>query len=168
MGLRWLSSLFGVIAAGFPAAADVAFSDLYLAAIRGEAEKVEAILLWGADPNEPGWLGLTPLSAAMRSCAATPEVVYALTKGGADIEARSGAGATPLMLAWQMGRPDLAEMLLALGADPKARNMYGDTAEEYALYFSGQLPDEAFATLRFTSLGLVRKSGDGSEMCGPA
>jgi hypothetical protein len=147
------------------AAADTYFSELTLAAIRGEAEKVEAILTWGGDPNHSGWLGLAPLAAAMRSCATTPGVVYALVKGGADIEVRSGSGATPLMLAWQTGRGDLAEMLLALGADRTARNAYGDTAAEYQLFFKGQLPKDEFATLRYTSLGRVPRSGDGGGTC---
>ncbi len=155
MAMRSLTILAALAALAGPAAADTRFSDLTLAAIHGEADKVRAILDWGGDPNHAGWLGLTPLAAAMRSCAATTETVYALLQGGADIEGRSGVGATPLMLAWQTGRPHLAEMLLALGADPEARNMYGDTAHDYELFFSGRLPPDAFETLRYTSLGLA-------------
>ena len=164
MGPRLLAAVVLASSCAGPAAAE--FSELTRAAIRGEAGRVEAILHWGADPNSQGWLGLTPLAAAMRSCAVTAEVVYALTKAGADIEARSGVGATPLMLAWQMGREDLAGMLLALGADPEARNMYGDSAREYELYFSGRLPADEFGTLRYTSLGAVPVTPDGSGKCG--
>ncbi len=102
----------------------------------------------------------------MRSCSVTAEVVYVLLKGGADIEGRSGIGATPLMLAWQMGRDDLAKMLLALEADPSARDMDGDTAEDYWLLFSGQLPESEFVALRRTSLGSVPRSDEGSAECG--
>jgi hypothetical protein len=157
---------FGPVAAGFlaiagTATADTYFSELTLAAIRGEAEKVEAILRWGGNPNHRGWLDLAPLAAAMRSCATTPEVIYALVKGGADIEVRSGIGATPLMIAWQTGRADLAEMLLALGADPAARNVYGDTARAYERFFTGEMPADEFQALRYTSLG----SSGGSGTC---
>ena len=88
-----------------------------------------------------------------------------LPKAGADIEARSGAGATPLMPAWQMDRGDLAEMLLALGADPMARNTHGDTAEEYRLFFSDALPGAGFETLRYTCLASVPRSDGGSLVC---
>lgn len=157
-----------LVGAAGAARADTYFSDLTRAAIRGEAEKVEAILAWGADPNHRGWLGLSPLAAAMRSCAVTPAVVYALLKAGADVEARSGMGETPLMLAWQMGRREIAEMLLALGADPAARNIHGDSAEEYRLYFAGALPPGEFETLRYTALARAPRSPGGPGACAQA
>ncbi len=165
MILRFAPVTLALSFCGVGSAADGYFSDLTEAAIRGDAEEVQAILDWGADPNRVEWLGLSPLSAAMRSCFVTPEVVYVLLKAGADIEATSAIGATPLMLAWQMGREDLAEMLLALGADPLARNIYGDTARDYELFFSGELPESEFATWRYTSLGSVPRSAGGSMKC---
>jgi ankyrin repeat protein len=133
--------------------ADGYFDELTIAAVQGDVSRVESLLGNGADPNRETWMGLTPLSAAMRSCRMTVDVLEALIAAGADVEARSGVEATPLMVAWQGGRPDLAEALLAAGADPTARNMYGDTADEYARYFAGDLSQAEFRTLRYTSLG---------------
>lgn len=59
------------------------------------------------------------------------------------------------MIAWQNGRRDLAEVLLAAGANPDARNMYGDTAEEYSRYFAGE-PSDDFATLKYMSHAFPR------------
>ena len=73
---HWLSSTAVALSAlAGPALADMSFGDLTRAAIRGEAGQVEAILQWGGGPNREGWLGLSPLAAAMRSCSVTPEVV---------------------------------------------------------------------------------------------
>ena len=131
------------------ASAGSAFDDLTLAAIRGDAPGVLRLLHAGADPNAKGIMGLTPLSAALRSCRSTPEAVAALLAAGADVEARSGIGATPLMLAYQRGRADLAPLLLGAGADPSARNLYGDSAAEYAAFFAGDLPEREFRTLDY-------------------
>ena len=140
-----------------PAAADTAFDDLTRAAIRGDTALVEEILATGADPNRVGWLGMTPFTAAMRSCRVTVGIVQAMLAANADVDVRSGPGVTPLMIAWQNGRPDLAAVLEAAGADPTARNAYGDSADEYRDFFRGDLPEEEFPTLRYTSLGDISR-----------
>ncbi len=165
--MRTLSSAMAfALLLGGAAGADTTFDDLTRAAIRGDTGLVEEILATGASPNRVGWLGMTPFAAAMRSCRVTVGIVQAMLAAGADVDARSGPGATPLMLAWQNGRPDLAAVLEAAGADPKAQNDYGDTAEEYREFFRGNLPEEEFPTLRYTSVGeLSRDRGPMPSFC---
>ena len=83
----------------------------------------------------------------------------ALPAAGADVEARSGVGATPLMLAYQRGRDELATLLLGAGADPAARNLYGDSAAEYAAFFAGELPTGEFRTIEYALIRTRPGSG---------
>lgn len=155
---RWITAAVMAWAAALPVQAVPGFSPLTVAAVMGDAAAVARELSAGADPNARDWMGLTAMTASMRSCRMTVEVLGLLLDAGADVEARSGVGATPLMVAWQSGRPDLAQVLLAAGADRQATNMYGDTAAEYRQYFDGKLPEAEFATLRYTSLGFPPRS----------
>jgi ankyrin repeat protein len=49
------------------------------------------------------------------------EVIEALLDGGADIEARDGAGETPLRRAVNCNKVEAAKLLLARGADPHSK-----------------------------------------------
>ena len=140
------------------------FDALTRAAINGDVRATSRLLKEGADPNSRNWQDLTPLSAAIRSCNVTVEIVETLMNAGADIEARSGVGATPLMVAWQMGRADIAAVLIAAGADQTATNLYGDTAKDYQAYYAGQLAPVEFVTLSYTSLGFVPRSAGRSSI----
>lgn len=146
------------MASGAAAETAGSFGPLALASLRGDEAAVSELLEGGADPNATEYLGLTPVSAGIRSCGMTVAALKLLLDAGGDVEARSGIGATPLMVAWQKGRADLAQALLAAGADPDARNMYGDTAAEYRDYFTGDLADEEFATLRHFSAAFARRA----------
>ena len=96
------------------------------AAADGHAAVVEALLAAGADFRTPVDTGFTPLLFAVR--AGHTAVVDTLLKAGADINGAtkpvrtSGKllrrGASPLTLAIENGRFDLASHLLDLGADP--------------------------------------------------
>ncbi|HUR58421.1 MAG TPA: ankyrin repeat domain-containing protein, partial [Opitutaceae bacterium] len=96
------------------------------AAADGHVAVVEALLAAGADFQTPVDTGFTPLLFAVR--AGHTGVVDVLLKAGADINAAtkpvrtSGKllrrGASPLTLAIENGRFDLASHLLDLGADP--------------------------------------------------
>ena len=74
-------------------------SALMLAAIRGSAPMVSRLLEAGADPNWVNEWGYSALSAAVRSCRAGWDVAAILLDAGADIDNRSGASLTPLMVA---------------------------------------------------------------------
>jgi uncharacterized protein len=107
---------------------------LGVAAARGDLAMVQVLLAGGADVNAANAWGMTPLSIAARSCDATPGVVAFLLAAGAYTEIPSGAGMTPLLSAVMAGRPDLARILFASGADADAVNIYGDGALNFAIY----------------------------------
>ena len=129
----------GAVRAALESGADVdapwrLFRPLALAAIRGEPEIVKLLLAAGADPDA-GSLGRGgALSMAVRSCRAGLDVVGALIAAGADLEDRSGVGITPLMVAIQEKRVDVALRLLEAGADVNALGPFGDGVLNYAIY----------------------------------
>jgi ankyrin repeat protein len=86
---------------------------------------VEAILDAGADPNavEPTY-GETPLHYAVKATN-SPEMVKLLIDAGADVNATSTSGDTPLQFAVAKGNSEIAEVLLAAGADPEITNQVG-------------------------------------------
>ncbi len=89
---------------------------LILAAERGHVETVEALLKGGADVNGRGAGTLpTPLLAAIEGL--QPAVVRVLLLAGTDVEAATREE-TPLSLAVANGSREIAEALLAAGADP--------------------------------------------------
>lgn len=110
-------------------------SALMLAAIRGNEPVVALLLEAGADVNWVGERGYSALSAAVRSCRAGWDVVETLINAGADIDNRSGASLTPLMVAVQEERPTFFRRLLEHGAAVDALNAYGEGALNYAIYY---------------------------------
>jgi hypothetical protein len=105
------------------------------AALRGNGDIVRVLLDAGADPDAVGFEGMTALAMSVRSCSVSPGIVRALLEAGADPDARSGSGATALMMAVQAGRDDIAELLIAHGADMAALNLHGDGVLNYAIYY---------------------------------
>ncbi len=151
MGLR--SKAFAGVALASLAGAWYAFSppgssldrDLLEVARAGDLEKVQADLKAGASTKYvlgqsrfEGWtaespnpeLGYTALHYAAISN--HPEVAEALIKAGADVNAKTSLGNTPLMLA--VGQLDLAtaKTLIAHGAKKEIANNDGKTASNFA------------------------------------
>lgn len=107
---------------------------LALAAIRGQMEIVDLLLTAGADPNAGSLGEANALSMAVRSCRADLDLIDRLIEAGADIENRSGVGITPLMLAVQEKRTDIAVRLVEAGADVNTLSPFGDGVLNYAIY----------------------------------
>ncbi|WP_310383150.1 ankyrin repeat domain-containing protein [Roseateles sp.] len=102
-------------------------SALMLAAIKGKLGWVQKIVNKGAPVNSAGW---TPLHYA---CSGPDNGVAAwLLSQGAEINARSPNGSTPLMMAARYGALDLPALLLRAGADVNLRNQQGLSAADFA------------------------------------
>ena len=100
---------------------------LMIAAIRGSLPAVQALVKRGAAVNREGW---TPLHYA---CSGPDNGVAAfLIAQGADLNARSDNGTTPLMMAARYGSGDLVPLLLKAGAEPRAANEQELTAADFA------------------------------------
>lgn len=63
------------------------------------------------------------------------DMVKFLIEAGADVNAKSHYGATPLSLAAEKGHLEITKVLLSHGADINAKDDHGDTALMYAVEF---------------------------------
>ncbi|MFG6413503.1 ankyrin repeat domain-containing protein [Roseateles sp. DC23W] len=101
---------------------------LMLAAIRGSLPMAQALVKRGAAVNRAGW---TPLHYA---CSGPDNGVAAfLIAQGAELNARSDNGTTPLMMAARYGGGDLVPLLIKAGAEPRAANEQELTAADFAV-----------------------------------
>src|SRR5207248_7456984 len=101
-------------------------------------EAVRALIGLGADvrlASRPA--GFTPLHSAVADDegAAMRDIVRALLDAGADPNARSASGGTPLHTAAFTGNVAVLEMLLAAGGDATIVNKKGQTPLELAREF---------------------------------
>lgn len=94
---------------------------------------IRTLLTAGADPNSVDTAGRTPLFEA---CAGRPkwhregacdEPVRLLLEHGANPNPKPVHGVTPLLYSCAFGFPELVGQLLAAGADPDVRGLYGTT-----------------------------------------
>ena len=111
------------------------FFPLGLAAFFKRPAVAIVLLEHGADPrmaSKPA--GFTPLHSAVADDAGTDvkELVQMLIDAGADPNARSASGGTPLHTAGFTGNVPVTEMLLAAGADPGVTDVRGLTPLDHA------------------------------------
>lgn len=125
--LKVAAALVGHPALDVNALNDNGESALMLVAMKGELELARRLLARGAALNLPGW-------APLHYAASGPgtKVVELLIERGADVNAGSPNGSTPLMMAARYGSEDSVALLLARGADPKRRNERELTAADFA------------------------------------
>ena len=124
---RALEALLGLAVLDVDSANAAGETPLMLAALLGQIDAVKKLAARGAQINKPGW---TPLHYA---CSGPDEGVIAwLLAHGADINARSPNGSTPLMMAVRYGAMDSAGLLLSGGADVNLRNEQGLQALDFA------------------------------------
>ncbi len=105
------------------------------AAWRGQKLAIEWLLGHGAKISREGkeWAALHYAAFAGHA-----DVVKLLLNRGADVNALSTNGSTPLMMAAREGREAIAAELLQAGANPEVRNEWGDNAETWALRQNNQ------------------------------
>ena len=111
------------------------FFPLGLAAFFKRPAVAKVLLEHGADPrmaSKPA--GFTPLHSAVADDAGSDvkDLVRVLIDAGADPNARSASGGTPLHTAGFTGNVPVTEMLLAAGADPEATDAKGLTPLDHA------------------------------------
>lgn len=90
---------------------------------------VGALITKGAAVNRPGQWSALHYAAASGSLKA----VKILLDAGADINAKSANGTTPLMMAARENKEEVARFLLSKGADPSAVNQSEYNAAGYAM-----------------------------------
>ncbi|MDR2677860.1 MAG: ankyrin repeat domain-containing protein [Zoogloeaceae bacterium] len=106
---------------------------ILLAAWKGHARIVDWLLEHGASLDRPEgqWSALHYAAFSGHQ-----ELVQHLLDRGAHINARSPNGSTPLMMSIYEGKPAVAKLLLARGADTTPRNDWGDGAMEWAMRYN--------------------------------
>lgn len=106
---------------------DAGESPLMLVAIRGQLDLARRLLERGAAVNLPGW---APLHYAASGPATA--LVELLLAHGAEADAASPNGSTPLMMAARYGNERNVDVLLARGADARRRNERNLGAADFA------------------------------------
>lgn len=102
-------------------------SALMMAALKGNLAGLNLLLARGARISQPGWSAIHYAATGPE-----PQVVTLLIDRGADVNAMSPNGTTPLMMAAQYGAEDSVKILLARGADARARNQLDLRAADFA------------------------------------
>ncbi|HKY03303.1 MAG TPA: ankyrin repeat domain-containing protein, partial [Blastocatellia bacterium] len=109
-----------------PAYTGDAKADLVLAIEDWDTEKAKALIVQIKDTNITGKWGYPIVTIA--ALYGQKDVVLALLDKGADVNAKTALGSTPLMSAAFDGGVDVAQLLIDRGADISVEDSRGDTA----------------------------------------
>ena len=116
---------------------------LHVAVEQKDMKMLQHGLEKGLDVNLAGGMyGETPLMYATYKNKGWPEGVRYLIEQGADVNATKGMARTPLMIAAEFNRVEIAEDLIAAGADATVKYIDGRTAAGWAKQY-GHLELEA-------------------------
>jgi len=142
------------------AANDYGVTPLSLACSNGNARMVEKLLAAGADTNAAQMSGETPLMTCSRS--GNLEAVQAiLARGGVDVNAReTRRGQTALMWAVAAKHPEVAQALIARGADVHARSRVLGRYNHFRIEYYGKDVHYATEAGGFTPLLFAARVGD--------
>lgn len=131
---RHVPLIKALLTLGASVASDESGSSPLFAAVRESTDVpiIELLLTSGANPNDRGLGGETPLhvAAGMNNI----DAARCLLQHGADVDAVTLVDdrRTPLMRAASRGNIELLELLLAFGANPFYTNVLGETAMRVA------------------------------------
>ncbi|KAL9036228.1 MAG: hypothetical protein Q9214_006227 [Letrouitia sp. 1 TL-2023] len=135
---------------------------LHWAARRGDLDKTESLLKWGASPNIADHEGTTALHDAASD--GTEECVVALLKAGADVNMRSVYGSSALhhVFFQQRAQEGIIDALIRYNADPNEKNNAGSSPLFYAIPISmeGQLQNIDALYKRGAGLDVRDPDGD--------
>ena len=107
-------------------------SALFMAATRGDTQKVQTLLKRGVPVDSTDSFGKnTALIMATRNLASSTTRV--LLDAGANVNAQNRFGNTALMLASSRGNLGIVRLLLSRGADVGIKNSHGSTALDLAV-----------------------------------
>lgn len=137
---------------------------LHIAVARNQLDAVQKLVEEGSNINGLAGDGLAPLHWSISPAGGGTEAMEKLLQLGADPDARSDQGATPLMNAAQSNKPAHVAMLLAAGAAIDARDHRGFTAlhraaeigyTELVAYLLQQGADKTLAVGEHTALSVA-------------
>lgn len=112
---------------------------------KNKLKVVDALIAGGAEVNPKRAIN-TPLMVAIEND--DPDMIEALVKRGAEVNARGPSDTTPLMLAAMGGTPQVVQALLEAGADVNLRDKEGRTALVFAERETGLWKDEILELLK--------------------
>lgn len=115
---------------------------IHLAAFLGDMAKLKGCLSDGTDINEGDVAGFTPLHCAVAGD--HMDTVKFLLSQGANVNAKTANGLTPLAFIWPV---DMADLLIANGADVKVADNNGQTMLHWAVNRDNHRGDKALIEL---------------------
>lgn len=122
----------GVISVNDPIS-PVQIRPLHFACAKERTDFVRYLLDQGADPNAVEQTNKTALHIAASESRESDEILQMLIDKGAEIDAVTIGGETPLMKALYFGRPFAVKFLLENGASLTAVNAQGRSIRDYAI-----------------------------------